>query len=120
MLGMVPGMNQIPEEALGQMDEGKLARSEAAIDSMTPGERVDPSILHAQRRARVARGSGTSLAVVNEVVKGYKVMRKQVKGLKSQGLLGRLAGRALDKQKAKQLKDLRKRGVDLRDWFPQS
>jgi signal recognition particle subunit SRP54 len=120
MLGMVPGMNQIPEEALGQMDEGKLARYEAAIDSMTPGERVDPSILHAQRRARVARGSGTSLAVVNEVVKGYKVMRKQVKGLKSQGLLGRLAGRALDKQKAKQLKDLRKRGVDLRDWFPQS
>ena len=120
VLGMMPGMNQIPEEALGQVDEGKFARFEAAIDSMTVKERMDPTVLHAQRRARVARGSGTSLAVVNELIKAFKMMKKQVREMKAKGFLGRMAGRALDKQKSKQMRELEKRGVDLRDWFPET
>jgi signal recognition particle subunit SRP54 len=120
LLKLVPGMAQIPQEALENADEGKFARFEAAISSMTPAERADPSILHAQRRSRVARGSGTSLAVVNELLKSFKMMKRQVKEVRGKGLLGRVAGRHMDKMKEKQLRDLRRRGVDLRDWFPGS
>ncbi|HVG93534.1 MAG TPA: signal recognition particle protein, partial [Planctomycetota bacterium] len=120
MLGMIPGMAQIPEEMLGQFDERQLVRYEAAIDSMTPAERMEPTVIDGQRRARVARGAGTSLAVVNELLKSFKMMRKQVKDLKSKGVLGRLAGRRMDKDKLKQLEEMRRRGVDLGRWFPQS
>ena len=79
-----------------------------------------PGHLDGQRKARVARGSGTSVAVVNELLKSFKMMRRQVKDLKSKGILGKLAGRSLDKQKQKQLDELRRRGVDLTDMFPTS
>jgi signal recognition particle subunit SRP54 len=120
LLKMVPGMAQMPAEAIENADESKLGRFEAAIGSMTTAERADPTILHAQRRARVARGSGTSVAVVNELLKSFKMMRKQMKEVRSKGLLGRLAGRQMDKMKEKQLRDLKRRGVDLRDWFPRN
>jgi signal recognition particle subunit SRP54 len=120
MLGMIPGMAQVPEEMLGQFDEEQLVRYEAAIDSMTPSERMDPVVLDGQRRARVARGAGTSVAVVNELLKSFKLMRRQMKDLKSKGVLGRLAGRQMDKQKLKQLEEMRRKGVDLSRWFPES
>jgi signal recognition particle subunit SRP54 len=120
MLGMIPGMAQVPEEMLGQFDEGQLVRYEAAIDSMTPSERMDPVVLDGQRRARVARGAGTSVSVVNELLKSFKLMRRQMKDLKSKGVLGRLAGRQMDKQKLKQLEEMRRKGVDLSRWFPES
>jgi signal recognition particle subunit SRP54 len=118
LVKLVPGMAQIPTEALENADEGKFARFEAAISSMTPAERADPTTLHAQRRARVARGSGTSVAVVNELLKSFKMARKQMKEVRSKGLLGRLAGRQMDRMKEKQIRELKRRGVDLRDWFP--
>jgi signal recognition particle subunit SRP54 len=118
LLKMVPGMAQVPSEALENADEGKFARFEAAICSMTPAERADPAILHAQRRARVARGSGTSVAVVNELLKSFKMMKKQMKEVRSKGLLGRLAGRQMDKMKERQIREMKRRGMDLRDWFP--
>jgi signal recognition particle subunit SRP54 len=120
MLKMFPGMAEVPEDALSQLDDRQLVRWEAAIDSMTPQERMDPQRLDGQRRARVARGSGTSVAAVNELLKSFKMMRKQVQELKSKGLFGRMLGKRLDKQKLKQLDELRRRGTDLRDWFPGS
>ncbi|MCC7138785.1 MAG: signal recognition particle protein [Planctomycetes bacterium] len=120
MLKHMPGMADLPEEVTGRMDDGQLVRWEAAIESMTPKERTDPVVLDGQRRARVARGSGTSVASVNELLKAFKLMRKQVKELKSKGILGRLAGRRMDKQKLKQIEDLKRRGIDLRNWFPES
>jgi signal recognition particle subunit SRP54 len=120
LVKLVPGLAQIPQETLDQADEGKFAKFEAAILSMTPAERADPAILHAQRRARVARGSGTSIAVVNELLKSFKLMKKQVKEVRNKGLLGRLAGRQMDKMKERQLRDLKRRGIDLRNWFPGS
>jgi signal recognition particle subunit SRP54 len=118
LLKMVPGMAQIPAEALENADESKFARFEAAIGSMTYEERSDPTVLHAQRRNRVARGSGTSIGDVNELLKSFKLVRKQMKEVRSKGLLGKMAGRQMDKMKERQLRDLKKRGADLRDWFP--
>ncbi len=117
MLGLVPGMANVPAEALDNVDEGQLVRFEAAIDSMTMQERMDPTAIHAQRRNRIARGSGTSLATVNELLKSFKLMRKQWKEARKKGLFGRLADRALDKQKLRQIEELRRRGVDLGQWF---
>jgi hypothetical protein len=80
-------------------------------------ERRDPSLLHMQRRHRVARGSGTSPNTIGEVVKAHKQMQVQMRALKKGGLMGRLAAGAFDRQKQKQLKDLKKRGTDLTGWF---
>ena len=121
MMGMIPGMaGNIPEGALERVDEKQFQRYEVAIDSMTAPERYDPQLLDGQRKARVARGSGTSVAVVNELLKSFKMMRRQVKDLKSKGILGRLAGRQMDKDKQKQIDELRRRGIDLTDMFPTS
>jgi signal recognition particle GTPase len=102
---------------MGQMPENDdMRRMVAVIQSMTPQERVDPSLLHMQRRHRVARGSGCSLNDVNEVVKAHREMAKQVKEMKK-SVFGRMASRAMDRAKKKRLKRLKEEGSDLRAWF---
>jgi signal recognition particle subunit SRP54 len=118
MMKMFPGTANIPDEALDRLDEGKIVQFEAALDSMTFAERMDPKTIDGQRRARVARGSGTPLSIVNELLKSYKQMRLQMKQMKSKGILGKLAGRQFDKQKSKQIEDLKRRGIDLGRFLP--
>ncbi len=119
LMKLLPGMAQVPAEAMSQLDDSqKFVRFEAAIGSMTVKERMDPKLIDGQRRARIARGSGTSVAEVNELLKAFKMMRQQVKDLKSKGLFGRLAGRQMDKQKQKQIEALRRQGIDVRDLMP--
>lgn len=118
LLGMMPGGAQVPQEAVDRFDEKELVHMEAAIDSMTLTERLDPDTLHGQRRARVARGAGVPVSTVNELLKRFKLMRQQMKKMKSSGILGRLAGRKLDKMKQQQLDEMRRRGIDLGDVFP--
>jgi signal recognition particle subunit SRP54 len=118
LLSKVPGVAALPKERLGDLpNDEEFVRWCAVIDSMTPQERMDPTSLHMQRRHRVARGSGTSLNVVGEVLKAHKEMKRQVKQLKTQGLFGRMADRAFQRSKEKRLKDLKSRGVDLSGWF---
>jgi signal recognition particle subunit SRP54 len=118
MLKKIPGLATLDEAQMAQLpSDDEMSKWRAAIDSMTPQERMDPSLLHMQRRHRVARGSGTSLAVISDVLKAHKEMKRQVKDLKSKGILGRMAGRALGKAKSKRLKDLKDRGVDVGGWF---
>jgi signal recognition particle subunit SRP54 len=61
------------------IDEGQLKRVEAIILSMTPAERTRPDILNARRRQRVARGSGTSVTEVNNLLLRFSQMRKMMK-----------------------------------------
>jgi signal recognition particle subunit SRP54 len=89
----------------------------AVIQSMTADERVEPGILHMQRRHRIARGSGTSVNTVGEVIKAHREMNKQVKQLKNQGLMGRVADKALTRKKAKRLKKHKREGTDIKKWF---
>jgi signal recognition particle subunit SRP54 len=118
LLKKLPGGASLSQEQMAQMpDEHEFVKWSAVIDSMTPQERMDPSVLHMQRRHRIARGSGTSVGVVGDVIKAHKEMRRQVQDLKSKGILGKLAGRALDKSKKKRLDQLRGGGVDLSGWF---
>ncbi|MDQ2937261.1 MAG: signal recognition particle protein, partial [Acidobacteriota bacterium] len=68
--------------------EKELKRTESIIDSMTSEERTDHKILNANRRRRIARGSGTSVAEVNQLIKQYVEMRQMMKQLSSSGMFG--------------------------------
>jgi signal recognition particle subunit SRP54 len=81
------GMPQLDEEQ-SKMMEAELKRTEAIIDSMTWEERNDHRILNANRRRRIARGSGTDVASVNQLIKQYVEMRQMMRQLTSSGLFG--------------------------------
>src|ERR1044071_7172361 len=72
--------------------EKQLKRTEAIIDSMTKQEREDHRILNAGRRRRVARGSGTSVMEVNQLIKQYVEMRQMMQQLSRSGLFGGAGG----------------------------
>ena len=76
VLGMVPGMDKLKSSSI---DEGQLKRVEAIILSMTPQERARPDILNARRRQRVARGSGSTVTEVNNLLLRFSQMRKMMK-----------------------------------------
>ncbi len=67
---------------LGEVDEKRLVRTAAIIDSMTPAERRNPALLNAGRKRRIARGSGTTVPEINQLLKQYLQMKKMMKGLK--------------------------------------
>jgi signal recognition particle subunit SRP54 len=58
------------------MDEGELDRLEAIILSMTPAERARPDLIDGSRRKRIARGSGTTVQAVNQLIKQFGQMQK--------------------------------------------
>ena len=93
LLGMLPGLGGQGLSQL-QVDERDLDRIQAIITSMTPAERRNPEILNGSRRRRIARGSGTSVQAVNQLVKQFAQMRKLMRQLSSGKLpsLQELAG----------------------------
>ena len=74
VLGMIPGMAQMRDQ-LENFDEREVNRVEAIVRSMTPAERADVSILNGSRRARIARGSGVTVAEVNNLVKRFEAAK---------------------------------------------
>ncbi len=76
LLGMLPGMDKLKDSSI---DEKQLKRVEAIILSMTVQERRRPDTLNARRRQRVARGSGTSVSEVNNLLLRFNQMRKMMK-----------------------------------------
>ncbi|MEO5884631.1 MAG: signal recognition particle protein [Candidatus Limnocylindrales bacterium] len=96
IMGMIPGMGNMANEAQAAVDRGELKRTEAIIRAMTPGERREPTVLNASRRRRIAAGSGTTLPDVNRLVKQFSEMQKlmkQLAGGSRRGALGSLVGR---------------------------
>jgi signal recognition particle subunit SRP54 len=91
LLDMLPsnllgGFRVTPEQS-AEMEQ-KLKVTEAIINSMTPKERVDHSILNASRRKRIARGSGTAVQDVNQMINEYLEMRKMMRMMTAGGLGG--------------------------------
>jgi signal recognition particle subunit SRP54 len=80
LLGMIPGLagHQLSKM---QVDEKEFDRVEAIILSMTPHERVHPEVIKGSRRLRIAKGSGTSVQQVNQLVKQFGEMRRLMKGI---------------------------------------
>jgi signal recognition particle subunit SRP54 len=88
MLGMLPKVGVFKDAGKARVDEKELIHIEAIINSMTPQERYNHEIINGKRRRRIARGSGTSVQQVNQLLKQYFQMRKMMKSM-SQSLLGR-------------------------------
>ena len=86
LMAMMPGVPKQLRDV--DVDEGEFARLEAIICAMTPAERRNPSIINGSRRARIARGSGTSLPAVNVLLKQFKTVQQMMRSM-SRGPKGR-------------------------------
>jgi signal recognition particle subunit SRP54 len=80
ILSMIPGMGSV-KGVDAEAGEREMRRAAAIIDSMTPLERREPSIIKGSRRKRIARGSGTRVEDVNRLLKQFAQARKLMKGL---------------------------------------
>ncbi len=87
LLGMMPQVGPFKELKNAKVDEKEITRVVAIIDSMTQHERHNHMIINGARRRRIARGSGTSVQEVNQLLKQYAQARKMMKSF-SGGLLG--------------------------------
>jgi signal recognition particle subunit SRP54 len=94
ILGMIPGLSK-KMKGMGSLDfdEKELVRVEAIINSMTPKERTNYMIINGSRRLRIARGSGTSVQEVNQLLKRYAQARKMMKQFSKMGEKGFQRGR---------------------------
>jgi len=94
ILNMMPKTGMMKELKNMQPDEKELTRIVAIIDSMTPRERDNHMLINGSRRRRIARGSGTSVEKVNDLLKQYGQARKMMKSLSgNMGFLGKKMGR---------------------------
>ena len=84
LLGMMPGMAQAREQ-LENFDEREVDRIEAIVRSMTPGERQNPKILNGSRRARIARGSGTTVTEVNQLIQRFEAAQTMMRQMNQGG-----------------------------------
>ncbi|MBM7659390.1 signal recognition particle subunit SRP54 [Bacillus mesophilus] len=79
LLGMLPGANKMKGLKNVQVDEKQIGHVEAIIKSMTKKEKVQPEIINASRKKRIAKGSGTSVQEVNRLLKQFEDMKKMMK-----------------------------------------
>ena len=87
LLDMIPGMSQY-RQAIDQFDEREVDRTEAIIHSMTPQERRHPEIIDGSRRARIAYGSGVTVATVNGLLQRFEQAAKMMKRMTNKGGMG--------------------------------
>jgi signal recognition particle subunit SRP54 len=92
LMDKMPGMTQIPEHVKNQVTGKEMPRMIAIINSMTPKERRNPGLLNGSRRARIARGSGTTPADVNRLLKQYQQMESMMSKLSRGGMKGMMRG----------------------------
>jgi signal recognition particle subunit SRP54 len=92
LLDMMPKVGMLKELQNVKVDEKEISRVVAIIDSMTPKERSNHMIINGTRRRRIARGSGTSVQEVNQLLKQYADARKMMKSL-SGGMMGKKLGK---------------------------
>jgi signal recognition particle subunit SRP54 len=92
-------MKMLPEQMMGGLQlsdeqsvevEAQMKRTEAIIDSMTRKERNDHKLLDASRKTRVAKGSGSTIAEVNSLLRQYEQMKKVMQQMNKGGLFGGL------------------------------
>jgi signal recognition particle subunit SRP54 len=94
MLGMLPKMGMLKDlkKVNAGAQERELIQLDAIINSMTPQERLNHEIINGRRRKRIARGSGTTVQQVNQLLRQYIQARKMMKSM-SQSFFGRQLGR---------------------------
>jgi signal recognition particle subunit SRP54 len=92
MMPGVPGGKNAIKDLAGQVDEKEMGRAEAIILSMTPEERRNPAIIGGPRRLRIARGSGTTTADVNGLLKDFEGARRMMRSMMGGKRMPRIPG----------------------------
>jgi signal recognition particle subunit SRP54 len=92
VIDMIPGANRLKGLANAEVDPSRIKRIEAVILSMTPEERKNPKIIKGSRRRRIARGSGTTVQTVNQVLAQHKQMQELMKRFGKNGKKMKLPG----------------------------
>ncbi len=90
LMGKMPGMADIPQKALDQVNDKEFVKLEAIINSMTQRERKFPAVIKASRKKRIAGGSGTQVQDVNKLLKQFTQMQKMMKRMKKAGGMNRM------------------------------
>jgi signal recognition particle subunit SRP54 len=85
ILGMLPGGQKLKHAIEGDKPEREIGRVVAVIDSMTPRERRDHTIINGSRKKRIARGSGTTVQDVNRLIKQFLSAKKLAKAMTGAG-----------------------------------
>ena len=83
LLNMLPGMGTKVKISDGDIDEKKIERTKAIILSMTKKERNDPSIINYSRKTRIAKGSGTTIQEINQLLKQFEQTKQMMKMMKN-------------------------------------
>jgi signal recognition particle subunit SRP54 len=89
LLDMIPGMGQMTQDLSPDVTDQQMKTIEAIINSMTRQERRNPRIINASRKRRIARGSGTTVMEVNELLNQFRQMQRMMKQLTGGGKRGR-------------------------------
>jgi signal recognition particle subunit SRP54 len=93
LMGMLPGVGQIKKQmAEAKIDPQLIRRQEAIILSMTKRERANPKVIHANRKKRIAAGSGTTVQEVNKLLKQHQQMVGMMKKVGKLGKRGMMRG----------------------------
>jgi signal recognition particle subunit SRP54 len=91
ILGMIPGLSQLSKQLPQETTDKAMQVSEAIVNSMTRTERRNPKIINASRRRRIARGSGTSVQQVNQLLRQFTEMQGMMKQMQHKGGRGLLS-----------------------------
>jgi signal recognition particle subunit SRP54 len=83
LVGMIPGAGKTLKDV--DIDDDAFVHIEAIIHSMTPGERSVPNTINASRKKRIAKGSGTSVQQINQLLKQFQQMSKMMKMMQGGG-----------------------------------
>jgi signal recognition particle subunit SRP54 len=86
LLAMIPGMGKMKQLKQLKVDDNEFVRITAIIDSMTVKERQNHNVINASRRKRIAKGSGTTVQEVNQLLKNYVQVQKMIKKINKGGL----------------------------------
>ena len=94
-LDMIPGMSQLTRDMAPEVTDQQMKMIEAIINSMTPEERRNPKIINASRKRRIARGSGTTVVEINDLLSQFRQMQRMMKQFAGSGKRGRGGMRGL-------------------------
>ncbi len=99
LAGMIPGVGKAIKDT--DIDDDAFKNIESIIYSMTPDERQEPKLLNGSRRARIAKGSGTSVQEVNALIKQFSQMKKMMKSMTTGGAIKKMRKKQKKKKKKK-------------------
>ena len=90
LMAKMPGVADLPQKAMDQVNDKEMNKTVAIINSMTPNERKFPALIKASRKKRIAAGSGTQVQDVNKLLKQFTQMQKMMKRMSKKGGMANL------------------------------